>query len=157
MLTHAGVFSVDFSRIDTGKTVCFLVSGGLFGAGISVCQRTCTAAHIGGRRAGSMCPAAQGDTDPPCLPPRGRWQREALAEGVCWGGRLCPLNQREALSFRASANTGVGIRLPLPPSAREVAARSAGGGRDSTRFSLPQSAAPTAPSQRGPRSAAPPR
>ena len=29
MLTHAGVFSVDFSRIDTGKTVCFLVSGGL--------------------------------------------------------------------------------------------------------------------------------
>ena len=30
MLTHAGVFSVDFSRIDTGKTVCFLVSGGLW-------------------------------------------------------------------------------------------------------------------------------
>ena len=30
MLTHAGVFSVDFSRIDTGKTVCFLVSGGLY-------------------------------------------------------------------------------------------------------------------------------
>ena len=29
MLTHAGVFSVDFSWIDTGKTVCFLVSGGL--------------------------------------------------------------------------------------------------------------------------------
>ena len=29
MLTHAGVFSVDFSRIDTGKTVCFLASGGL--------------------------------------------------------------------------------------------------------------------------------
>ena len=29
MLTHVGVFSVDFSRIDTGKTVCFLVSGGL--------------------------------------------------------------------------------------------------------------------------------
>ena len=28
-----------------------------------------------------MCPAAQGDTDPPCLPLRGRWQREALAEG----------------------------------------------------------------------------
>jgi len=26
-----GVFSVDFSRIDTGKTVCFLVSGGLSG------------------------------------------------------------------------------------------------------------------------------
>ena len=101
-----------------------------------------------------MCPAAQGDTDSPCLPLRGRWQREALAEGVCRGGRLCPPKQREALSFRASANTGVGIRLSLPPSAREVAARSAGGGRDSTRFSLPQSAAPTAPlpegaSQRG--------
>ena len=31
MLTHVGVFSVDFSRIDTGKTVCFLVSGGLWG------------------------------------------------------------------------------------------------------------------------------
>ena len=30
MLTHVGVFSVDFSRIDTGKTVCFLVSGGLY-------------------------------------------------------------------------------------------------------------------------------
>ena len=29
MLTHVGVFAVDFSRIDTGKTVCFLVSGGL--------------------------------------------------------------------------------------------------------------------------------
>lgn len=28
-LTHVGVFAVDFSRIDTGKTVCFLVSGGL--------------------------------------------------------------------------------------------------------------------------------
>lgn len=31
MLTHVGVFAVDFSRIDTGKTVCFLVSGGLSG------------------------------------------------------------------------------------------------------------------------------
>ena len=31
MLTHVGVFPVDFSRIDTGKTVCFLVSGGLLG------------------------------------------------------------------------------------------------------------------------------
>ena len=61
------------------------------------------------------------------------------------------------LSFRASANTGVGIRLPLPPSEREVSARSADGGRDATRFSLPQSAAPTAPSQRGPNSAALPR
>ena len=30
MLTHVGVFAVDFSRIDTGKTVCFLVSGGLW-------------------------------------------------------------------------------------------------------------------------------
>ena len=36
MLTHVGVYSVDFSRIDTGKTVCFLVPGGLFGAGIVI-------------------------------------------------------------------------------------------------------------------------
>ena len=34
------------------------------------------------------------------------------------------------LSFRASARTGVGIRFPLPPSAREVAARSADGVSD---------------------------
>ncbi len=33
MLTHASVFSADFSRIDTGKTVCFLVSGGLSATG----------------------------------------------------------------------------------------------------------------------------
>ena len=38
MLTHAGVFSVDFSRIDTGKTVCFLVSGGLYAAGFYIPQ-----------------------------------------------------------------------------------------------------------------------
>ena len=37
------------------------------------------------------------------------------------------------LSFRASAHTGVGIRFPLPPSAREVAARSADGGSDIAR------------------------
>ena len=73
---------------------------------------------------------------------------------LCRGERLCPPKQREALSFRASANTGVGIRLPSPPSEREVSARSADGGRDAPRFSLPQSAAPTAPSQRGPNSAA---
>ena len=36
MLTHVGVFAVDFSRIDTGKTVCFLVSGGLFFADFAV-------------------------------------------------------------------------------------------------------------------------
>ncbi len=41
MLTHVGVFSVDFSRIDTGKTVCFLVSGGLFG-GIFFYSFVCT-------------------------------------------------------------------------------------------------------------------
>ena len=79
---------------------------------------------------------------------------------------LCPSKQREALSFRASArreasalgvHTGVGIRLPSPPSEREVSARSADGGRDAPRFSLPQSATPTAPSQRGPNSAALPR
>ena len=38
-----------------------------------------------------------------------------------------------SLSFRASARTGVGIRFPLPPSAREVAARSADGGSDIAR------------------------
>ena len=37
------------------------------------------------------------------------------------------------LSFRASARTGVGIRFPLPPSARDVAARSADGGSDIAR------------------------
>ena len=37
------------------------------------------------------------------------------------------------LSFRASAHNGVGIRFPLPPSAREVAARSADGGSDIAR------------------------
>ena len=37
------------------------------------------------------------------------------------------------LSFRASARTGVGICFPLPPSAREVAARSADGGSDIAR------------------------
>ena len=65
---------------------------------------------------------------------------------------------RPFLSFRASAHTGMGIRDPKPPSAREVSARSADGGREATRFfSLPQSAAPTAPSQRGSNSAALPR
>ena len=72
---------------------------------------------------------------------------------LCRGERPCPSKQREALSFRASANTGVGIRLSLPPSAREVAARSAGGGRDSTRFSPPVGCAdsplPKGVSQRG--------
>ena len=38
-----------------------------------------------------------------------------------------------SLSFRASARTGVGIRFPLPPSAKEVAARSADGGSDIAR------------------------
>ena len=38
-----------------------------------------------------------------------------------------------SLSFRASARTGVGIRFPLPPSAREVAARSADGGSNIAR------------------------
>ena len=48
--------------------------------------------------------------------------------------------------------------LPLPPSAREVAARSADRGKGKRRrFLPPQSAAPTAPSQREPCSAAVPR
>ena len=41
------------------------------------------------------------------------------------------------VSFRASAHTGVGIRFSSPPSAREVSARSADGGRDATRFLSP--------------------
>ncbi len=36
MLTHVGVFSVDFSRIDTGKTVCFLVPGGPCAGGFAL-------------------------------------------------------------------------------------------------------------------------
>jgi|GEM_PF-6290350 hypothetical protein len=41
--------------------------------------------------------------------------------------------QREALSLRTSDRvTGVAIRYPPPPSAREVSARSGDGGRDST-------------------------
>ena len=43
------------------------------------------------------------------------------------------------LSFRASTRTGVGIRFPLPPSAREVAARSADGGSDIARQFLSSS------------------
>ena len=73
-----------------------------FGAGISVCQRTCTVAHIGGRRAGPMCPAAQGDTDPPCLPLRGRWQREALAEGEIPHGFFSPSRLRRQHPPRGS-------------------------------------------------------
>ena len=83
-----------------------------------------------------------------------------LSFRVCRGGRLCPPCMTAA-PCRAGpvcpAVTGVGIRLPSPPSEREVSARSADGGRAATRFSLPQSAAPTAPSQRGPDSAALPR
>ena len=45
-------------------------------------------------RAGPMCPAAQGDTDSPCLPLRGRWQREALAEGEIPHGFLSPSRLR---------------------------------------------------------------
>ena len=47
-----------------------------------------------------------------------------------------------SLSFRASARTGVGIHFPLPPSAREVAARSADGGSDIARPSRPRRQAP---------------
>ena len=111
------------------------------GAGISVCQRTCTVAHIGGRRVEPMCSAAQGNpsllaslcegggsakrwrrefvgaddsvrpnsakrchSEPvrtlawesvsPCLPLRGRWQREALAEGEIPHGFLFPSRLR---------------------------------------------------------------
>ena len=49
------------------------------------------------------------------------------------------------LSFRASAHTGVGIRIPLPPSAREVAARSSDGGNDIARQFLSPSRLPDTP------------
>ena len=95
---------------------------------------------------------------------RGRRPRRPVSRGLilpCRGGQLCPPCMTVA-PCRAGpvcpAVTGEGIRLSSPPSAREVSARSADGGRDATRFlSLPQSAAPTAPSQRGSNSAAPPR
>ena len=45
-------------------------------------------------RAGPMCPAAQGNVDPPCLPLRGRWQREVLAEGEIPHGFLSPSRLR---------------------------------------------------------------
>ena len=51
MLTHVGVFSVDFSRIDTGKTVCFLVSGGLSATGDFFYKSTTTGVcPVWGRR-----------------------------------------------------------------------------------------------------------
>ena len=50
-----------------------------------------------------------------------------------------------SLSLRASARTGVGIRFPLPPSAREVAARSADGGSDIARQFLSPSRLPDTP------------
>ena len=94
-----------------------------------------------------------------------RTPRPSIARAPCDfvgdGAHIAP-----SMSFRASArreasalgvHTGVGNRLSSPPSEREVSARSADGGREATRSSLPQSAAPTAPSQRGPNSAAPPR
>ena len=124
-----------------------------FGAGISVCQRTCTVAHIGGRRAGPMCPAAQGIRIPlaslcegggsakrwrrefvgaddsvrpnsakrchsepvrtlaresvsPCLSLRGRWQREALAEGEIPHGFLSPSRLRRQPPPRGGCRRG---------------------------------------------------
>ena len=41
-----------------------------------------------------MCPAAQGDADPPCLPLRGRWQREGLAGGEIPHGSPSPSRLR---------------------------------------------------------------
>ena len=103
--------------------------------------------NIPSRRAGPACPAAGyaffGGAHGPR--PTGRYVEPCVGDGV---------PDVPPMSFRASAHTGVGIRFSSPPSAREVSARSADGGREATRFSLPQSAAPTAPSQRGPNSAA---
>ena len=59
---------------------------------------------------------------------------------LCRGGRFCPPCMTAA-PCRAGpmcpAVTGVGIRFSSPPSAREVSARSADGGRDATRFLSP--------------------
>ena len=103
MLTHAGVFSVDFSRIDTGNTVCFLVSGGLLPSRFARFL---------------FCLVGADDSVRPSSFRRGRRERRLL--------------QREALPLRTSDRvTGVAIRYPPPPSAREVSARSGDGGRDS--------------------------
>ena len=70
----------------------------------------------------SRPPVGDGVLDVPF--PRGSWFRSVGADDSV---RPVPL------SFRASARTGVGIRFPLPPSAREVAARSADGGSNIAR------------------------
>ena len=105
MLTHVGVFSVDFSRIDTGKTVCFLVSGGLRRP---VLRGSCSA-PTKRRIPTPVCGLARNDRERdvgnavpysakrchcepvtvslvwqsviPHLPLRGRCQREAVTEG----------------------------------------------------------------------------
>ena len=85
-----------------------------------------------------------------------RCHSEPVTVSLAWESALSFVGKRIAAPVCGLARNDKVRRggRPKPPSAREVAARSAGGGRDVTRFSLPQSAAPTAPSQRGPRSAA---
>ena len=88
-----------------------------------------------------------------------RCHSEPVTVSLAWESALSFVGKRIAAPVCGLARNDKVRRggRPKPPSAREVAARSAGGGRDVTRFSLPQSAAPTAPSQRGPCSAALPR
>ena len=66
---------------------------------------------------------------------RGRRPRRPVSARLlvplCRGGRPCL--PRSPVSPSQCRVTGVGIRFPLPPSAREVAARSADGGSDITR------------------------
>ena len=80
-----------------------------------------------------------------------RCHSEPVTVSLAWESALSFVGKRIAAPVCGLARNDKVRRggRPKPPSAREVAARSAGGGRDVTRFSLPQSAAPTAPSQRG--------
>ena len=80
-----------------------------------------------------------------------RCHSEPVTVSLAWESALSFVGKRIAAPVCGLARNDKVRRggRPKPPSAREVAARSAGGGRDVTRFSLPQSAAPTAPSQGG--------
>ena len=88
-----------------------------------------------------------------------RCHSEPVTVSLAWESALSFVGKRIAAPVCGLARNDKVRRggRPKTHSAREVAARSAGGGRDVTRFSLPPSAAPTAPSQRGPCSAALPR
>ena len=62
----------------------------------------------------------------PCLPLRGRWQREALTEGVRRGGRLCPPSPPTcSIPPRRPAPPAPSPPLPAPPPAASFPAPSA--------------------------------